>query len=373
MIRLQPTRSLRAALLPTAVALLALAGQTLCAQTYTLTNVWTVPTNVVSANNIILNGDNNRSFAYDAISNQVFVAARGGGSPAPGIQVLDGATGTTLGMLDKTGVSGGSIAALNSVRVAGDGAIYAANWTAPTPASLLKIYRWANWLSVPTTAYADNPLSNSVTLFSFTGRVGDTIAIRGSGVGTQILLPVATTANVATTNMLLFTTSDGLNFSSHILAITGFTASGSGIFGACFYTNNTFLLRLAGATGNSVLLVQYPANLNSLGAGPIAASVIGSYSLPNVLSTTAFIDYKSAGPGGFLALVSPQNAGGVSAAAQTALYVDPVLGNGSCPLQLATTNYPHLATDGNLAGGAALGGSTFSQYIYSLDCNNSVR
>ncbi len=356
-----------------AAALLAPKAQS---QTYALTNVWYVPTNVLGAANIIVSGDNNRALAYDAISNQVFVASRQGSAPAPGIQVLDGATGATLGLMDKTGISGGSIQVLNQIRVADDGAIYAANWTAPTPASLVKIYRWTNWLSIPTVAYAGNATSNNSTAGGFNlgaTRVGDTMAIRGAGANTQIILPVGVGSVTATTNFLFFTTTDGLNFSNHILTVSGYAASGSGIYGVCFYTNNTFLVRLAGATGNNLLLVQYPANIGSLGEGPVAGTVIGTYSLPGVLSTTAFIDYKSAGQGGFMALASPQNSGGVSAGAQVALYLDPVLGNGICPVQQATTNYQHLASNGNLAGAVALGGSSFSQYIYSLDCNNGVR
>ena len=343
--------------------------------TYALTNVWYVPTNVVAANNLIVPGDNNRSLAYDAISNQVFVAARGGGAPAPGIEVLDAANGNFLGLLNKTAVSGGSIAVLNQIGAADDGAIYAANWTSPTPASLIKLYRWTNWLSLAAVAYAGNAVSNSDgSLYTLgTVRVGDTMAVRGAGANTQILLPVGVGGVTASTNMLLFTTADGLNFTNHILNINGFSAAGSGIYSATFYTNNTFLMRLAGGTGNNVLLIQYPANIASLGVGPIACTQIGSYSLPNVLSTTAFLSYKSPGQGGLMAVVSPQNSGGVAAVAQVALYSDPVVGSTSCSIQQASTNYPHLVTNGNLAGAAALGGAGFAQYIFSLDCNNGVR
>jgi|GEM_PF-1171180 len=344
------------------------------AQTYSLTNVWYVPAAAVSATNIITTGDHNRSLDYDVISNQVFVAARGGGAPAPGIEVLDAATGNYLGLLDKTAVSGGSIAVLNQLGVAQDGAIYAANWTAPNPASLVKLYRWTNWLSPATVAFSGNAVSNNATGFTCgTVRVGDSMAVTGSGTNTQVLIPVGTTSPTATTNMLLFTTADGINFTNHILAITGFSAAGSGILGVSFYTNNTFLVRLSGGSANNVLLIQYPANIASLGVGPIAASQIGSYSLPNVLSTTAFINYEAAGQGGLFAVASPQNSGGASAGGQVALYSDPVLGNPGCSIQLATTNYPHPTTDGNLAGAVALGGAGYAQYIFSLDCNNGVR
>lgn len=345
------------------------------AQTYSLTNVWYVPTNVISASNIILgSGDHNRGLAYDAVSNQVFVSAKGGGAPAPTIEVLDGSTGAFLNMMDTTGVSGGTFA-VNQVKVAADGAIYSANLVNPgTPSNFIKIYRWSNRLAVPSVAYAGNAISNDVTAFvAAGGRVGDSMALRGSGTNTQILMPISTTSPVLTTNMLIFTTADGTNFTPHIIGISGYTPAGSGICGITFYTNNTFLVRPSGGTANNILLMQFPTNIETLGAGPVAASQIGSFSLPSVVSTTTHIDYKSSTQGGFMSLASPQNSGGVSAVGQVALYLDPVLGNGACPVQQATTNYPHLVTNGNLAGAAVLGGSNFTQFIYSLDCNNGVR
>lgn len=361
-------------------AVLFLAGIALPAQgqTYALTNVWYVPATAVSANNLITTGDQNRSLAYDAVSNQVFVAAKAGGSPAPGIEVLDAATGGFLGLLDKTVVSGGTFA-LNQVKVAADGAIYTANLQTPAvgPGTPTKIYRWTNWQSVATVAFAGNSLSNPATFFTITSasgqRVGDSMDVTGSGVNTMIVMPVSTSSPTISTNFIIFTTADGVNFTNHILAVSGFTAAGSPICGVSFYTNNTFLVRTSGGTGNNVFLIQFPANIASLDAGPVAGTQIGSYALPNIVSTTAFINYKSAVQGGFLAVASMQNSGGASAVGQVALYSDPVVGNTGCSLQLATTNYPHPTTDGNLAGAVALGGLGYAQYIFSLDCNNGVR
>ena len=378
--RLTPAsaRLAKYASIPILAALLLAGSQRAGAQvTYALTNVWYVPTNAASANNIITTSDQNRSLDYDAVSNQVFVVAKAGTAPQPGIEVLDAATGSFLGLLDKTVVAGGTFL-LNQVKVARDGAIYAANLVSPGSAtSITKIYRWANWQSPATVAWAGNALSNPATGFMVPAtpgqRVGDTMDITGSGASTLIVMTIATASPTLSTNMILFTTTDGINFSNHIIAVSGFTAGGSGICGVSFYTNNTLLVRTSGSAGNNVALIQFPANIASLDAGPIAAAQIGSYALPGVLSTTAFIDYAAAGQGGLLAVASPQNAGGVSASGQVALYADPVVGNGICSLQLASTNYPHLTSNGNLAGAVALGGSGFAQYIFSLDCNNGVR
>jgi len=358
------------------IAILLLAGPALQsqAQTYGLTNIWYAPTNAVSASNIILNGDNNRGLAYDANSNQVFVVSKGGGSPAPGIEVLDGTTGSFLGLLDKTIVTTSATTfPLNQIGVAADGVIYAANLQSPAgPAALTKIYRWTNWLSVATVAFAANAISNTVTPYTIPTasgqRVGDSMAVSGSGANTIIVMPVSTSSPTISTNFIIFTTSDGLNFTNHILNVSGFTAAGSGICGITFYTNNTFLVRTSGGAANNVFLIQFPANIASLDQGPIAGTQLGSFSLPNVLSTTAFIS-SSGAAGGLFAVASPQNSAGGSA--QVALYVDPVAGNGACSLQQATTNYSHPAANGNLAGAVVLDG--VHNRIYSLDCNNGVR
>ena len=359
-------------------AIIFLAGMTqnISAQTYSLTGLWYAPANPIASDNLIVSpGDHNRGMAYDPISNRVFVSAKGGGAPAPGIEAINADTGAFVNLLDTTVVSGGTFL-LSQVGVAADGAIYAANLVNPgSPTSITKIYRWTNSTSVATVAYAGNTLSNSVTSYnigtSTYGRVGDAMAVSGSGTGTVIVMPVATTSPGLSTNLILFTTTDGLNFSSHILTVSGFAASGSAICGVSFYTNNTLLIRTSGGAGNNVFLIQYPADIASMDAGPVPGIQLGSYTLPNVVSTTAFISYPTGTPGGLFAVASPQNSGGAAAVAQVALYTDPVVGAGGCSLLQATTNYPHLVTNGNLAGAVAL--DVVHNRIYSLDCNNGVR
>jgi hypothetical protein len=353
-----------------------LVGMRAQGQSYSLTPLWAVTTNSPGAANIIVNGDNNRSLVYDGTRNVVLVAAKGGGAPAPSVEVLDGGTGNSIAVLANTGVSGGTYA-LDQVGVGLDGVIYANNLTTAAGAgtSNLKIYRWAdtNSATVPTSAYSGLCMTNpAVPGYAANYRVGDTMAVTGSGTNTLILMG-AENSTTFSTNFVIFTTVDGTNFTSHILTVTGMSPAGGQIFGLSFYTNNTFVVRQNGSSSRNLLLVQFPANVASLGLGPIACTQLGSYTLPTFNNTTAFIDYRASGQGGFMAANIVANAAGSSAVSQVALLTDPVLGNGNCSVQLASLNYPHTnASNGNLAGAVALGGSGLNQFIYTLDCNNSV-
>lgn len=133
-----------------------------------------------------------RAMAYNPVTNHLLVASRTGGHR---IYILDVATGDSLGAMDMTGVSGGTFA-LNWVRCTSDGIIYAGNLQV-TAGSDYKIYRWANESAVPTVAFT-GPV---------TARTGDAMEVVGTGANTVIY--VSGTPN---TNIEVFTTTDGLNF-----------------------------------------------------------------------------------------------------------------------------------------------------------------
>lgn len=136
-----------------------------------------------------------RSLALNPVSGHLLVASRTGGQ---NIYILNAATGDSLGKLDMTGVSGGTYA-LNMVRVAKDGAIYACN-LANAAADQFKIYRWANETSVPTVAYSA----------AFTTRLGDIIAVSGEGTGTIIYASGSNTLGIE-----VYTTTDGAAFTKN--------------------------------------------------------------------------------------------------------------------------------------------------------------
>jgi hypothetical protein len=146
-----------------------------------------------------------RSFAYNALSNQVLVVQRSGNNYT--IHVVNGSTGEKLYNLKTNGivlvvqseVSGANGIGLVAIDVAEDGAIYACN-SSPNAGGgtasfntnkFFRVYRWANSDSntLPVQIFEGDPASQSVNL-----RWGDNLDVRGSGLNTQIILDNQNTA-----------------------------------------------------------------------------------------------------------------------------------------------------------------------------------
>lgn len=137
------------------------------------------------------NDHTTRGLDINPATGHLLVASRTG---THAIYVLNAQTGIVLDTLDMTGISGGTYA-LNIVRVAADGIIYACNLAVANQA--LKVYRWANEQSVPTLAF-----EGTVTL-----RAGDALAVSGSGVNTRIYASGSSNTTIEVLN-----TTDGLVF-----------------------------------------------------------------------------------------------------------------------------------------------------------------
>jgi hypothetical protein len=132
---------------------------------------------------------NQRDFAYNALSNHLYVVTRSG--TQYNVWVVDAESGAPLYTLNTngsnfTGFAGGI--GLDCVEVAEDGSIYAANLdvsaAGATPA-VWRVYRWAdgNSNTVPTMVFAGDPLNSGASF-----RWGDAMYVRGSGVNTEILV-----------------------------------------------------------------------------------------------------------------------------------------------------------------------------------------
>jgi len=330
------------------------------AQQYTISGNWFVTNNVVSSTNHITAGDVNRGLAYSAISNQVYVCNKG----TPAIDVLDAATGNYLGSAVTTGVAGGTFL-LDQVAVADDGIIYGANLSTGVGSSPFKIYQWTNWNTAPYLSFSGDPSGGTLTSL----RMGDNLVVQGSGTGTVLLAPM-TSSTRATTNVVLFSTTDGMNFTPTVLNITNLPVPSSGNNGPAiavsFYTNNTFLFKQNGA---ALYLVQYPANFASL-ASPVNAAAIATNAFfaasGNVGQTV--LNYSPAGS--LLAAVGP-----IPNSAPSTTLVNLYSGNpmSGINISVGSANSPHANANGNFAGGVALGGNGKTNFLFTLDCNNGVR
>ncbi|HVV01282.1 MAG TPA: hypothetical protein VHH88_07950, partial [Verrucomicrobiae bacterium] len=153
------------------------------------------------------------------------------GSVSGAIYVLDGATGAVLNTLSTNGIDGGSFADY-AVAVGPDGVIYVDNVIADSNSGPFKIYRWASEAGQddPTVAFSGALGTNNL-------RWGNSMDVRGTGAGTQILV------SSGGAEAALFTTSDGVNFAATdlFMDVTG-TLQGSVGFGL----GNTFWAKWAG-------------------------------------------------------------------------------------------------------------------------------
>jgi len=115
--------------------------------------------------------DYTRDAVYNRNTDHVLVATRKYSEPQ--IVILDAASGDSLGLMDNTGIEGGTYA-LNLIDIDDDGAIYICNLSAPqyTPNSTLKIYRYTDESATPVLIF-DDALGG--------GRFGDSFAAIGSG------------------------------------------------------------------------------------------------------------------------------------------------------------------------------------------------
>jgi hypothetical protein len=287
--------------------------------------------------------NNQRGLGYNPTTGNLLLVNRTGGLFVHKINAATGADAGTLNM--GTGIITGGTFALNMLRVADDGAIYAANLTTDSATSPLKIYRWADENATPVLVYSGDPSSNDPTLYtaattSHNRRFGDNFDVRGSGAGTQILL--ASRAGKAVT---VLTTADGTTFSSNYI-LTDAPAASMGL-GVAFGNGNTFF---GDQTGTATQMISY-----SLGG-------------PGTVTTTFSALPVSLGPIGFdtannlLAGVSLNT----TPAKDTVLLADVSVGAGATVAD--TETYPLDIANGNGVGSVEFANGK----LFALDVNNGI-
>ena len=314
--------------------------------------------------------DTQRGLAYDANSNRVVVVTRtahtnlnDNTTVVPfGAILLDANTGAQVGELDMSTLWGSTPAGIFPVDMCGvgdDGVVYVGNLITSGDSDTFAIYSWpAADPSVSmngTPAYYLNPLgAGSGTL----GRIGDSMAVRGAGTNTQILCPFRNGTNVC-----IFTTTDGANFTANIIPITNLVASIAGTdpftggsplaLGCAFGAGNTFW-----AKSQQYNLRQVSFDLTS-GTG----SVIGSYP---ITGTEAPLGVNNVG--GYAGIIGVNE-----------LPMNLALYNINDPNQLATALLSDrelfalgTASVANGNGTGAVGFNTSKGRIYALSSNNGV-
>lgn len=326
------------------------------AQSYVASFLWYNTNGVAN----IANNSNNRGLACNVLSNQVYVADR---NSTPGhISVFDGTSGAVLA----TNLPGITIAPYN-VACADDGVIYAAPLVVTASASNLGIYSWQNWLASQYQCYTPSGSDATANPLVVGNRVGDTMAIFGGGVNTEIALWINSGSSTkGTTNLLVFTTTDGQNFTPTLISVVGLpVGSDSGPQHGIAFVNSTNIIYRPGF-GSSVYMIALPPNFASL-PSPVAASVVSTNTtLPSGGGSDVYLFSYS--PDGKLLADYGQI---VSSGSSTALgFYD--ISSFPAANNLGGTNTPHYNANGNFTGVVALGGQGKTNAVYVLDSNNGV-
>jgi hypothetical protein len=170
------------------------------ADEYSLQPIWkTAPGTQPYLSGINSGSPNQRTIAYNALSNHLYVVARSSGTTSNYvIFALNASDGSIVSALNTNGIyNGGAVAeggiGLVGIGVADDGAIYACNEVPDacgcgpngTPDSLFRVYRWADGdtNTLPVQIFVGDPAGATSPV-----RWGDTLTVRGSGLNTEILL-----------------------------------------------------------------------------------------------------------------------------------------------------------------------------------------
>jgi hypothetical protein len=143
----------------------------------------------------LANDNNARGLAYHALSNQVLVASRTGGTK---IHVLNAATGASVTNLDMTSVGGqpSETFPLNLIATTADGKVYGANLSDINTGAGFTIYKWDN----------ANPSTTSSVIYGPANplgvRVGDTFTVLNGSAGPMFVVASANADTVAVINDL---------------------------------------------------------------------------------------------------------------------------------------------------------------------------
>ncbi len=160
-------------------------------------------------------GNTERGFAYGMINGnpRVLMVGRASGN---NIFILNAATGDSVGKLDMTGISGGTIV-INDAEVSSDGVIFAANLSTGSASDKnFKVYKWTSETAAPTLVVN---LVTKITTF----RLGDKITVTGSTSDNTVTIWAATAAN--DTLVKLTTTDNAASFTPTYIPLTALNAA----------------------------------------------------------------------------------------------------------------------------------------------------
>ncbi len=308
-------------------------------------------------------GNNTRGMAYNPTTGNVIVVSRAGGN---NIRVVNGTSGVPTGTLNLgTGVITGGTFTINTVGIAGDGAIYVNNLAGSTNVTGMKIYRWANESATPTT-FVNTTTVTSVNMGASTAvpRLGDSLDVIGSGSATRIVAGFnATNGLVAPVAPVAGTVNGYVVYDS-----AGALTAVNPITGA---NNGDFRLGLTfGATANDVLGKQTSAAVRLTSYSGSTGTLNSSFTTVN--GSAMAMDYTSINGTPYLAVLD--------ATSSVVRVYD--MTNSLAP---STVAGPFTTTSGTLTGNANATGSlkwgaitqldpyTWQGVIYAMSTNQGLQ
>lgn len=308
------------------------------AQSYQLSPAWSLAPKDGEFPDI---GHLTRGLAYNPTTGHLLVVSR---VVSPAVHILDGDTGAELGTLPFDGavIVGGTFA-INMIGITDDGVIYVGNLTtdAKDPAATkgpFRLYRWADETAQPELVYFGDPSEEDPVANN--RRFGDSLALRGTGAGTQILL------GTLDKNVALLTTADGTYFSATKIVTDG--AAADTRWGLTWGAGDTFWAKQAG--GN---LKQFTLNL-AASAAAVTRTVSGITGAPLYLDTTRN-------------LLGVVEAGSTATSNHKFRLYD--ISDPAAPQQQDTArDFPGAYANGNLTGAVALRGNK----LFALESNNGI-
>ena len=288
-----------------------------------------------------------RGIAFNPARTNLLLASR---NPYESIVVLDPETGAEKHFLDASGIPGtvpGVSLGINQVGVTDSGGVLAGSVTVNGASTFFYLYYWPDDSpNVPPTIVFEGDPGGTVEPAL---RWGDSMAVRGSGPTSQVLLAPATGTNVT-----LLRTTSGANFSSEVppavLAITE-VPSGFASLGIAFGEGNTFWGK---AANGALYLVGFDLAAST-------GAVVRAYSSPASLLAVRGISTDSNHV--FMAGVAIDTPDNVKLYDISNLDQGPMLRD----QELFSVKYSIITAGGTAS--TAIGGG----YVFALDTNNGLK
>jgi uncharacterized lipoprotein YddW (UPF0748 family) len=241
--------------------------------TIQLTNIWNIQ---AGSRSNVTTGNTERGICINPSTSHVLLVSRSAQIAGNlGVFVLNADTGSQLGTMSTSGISGTATFLLNKIGATDDGVIYGANLTTASDTSPFIIYRWANEGATPTVAYSGAP-DGGTTL-----RWGDSFSVIGSGVNTKIIV-----SGSGATNVIVFTTSNGTSFVANTVNPTPAVSVAEFSRGLQLVGNNTFYSKNRGTNVCNIYTYNVAAHNASTSSSiaPLdlnmqAISVVTNYNL----------------------------------------------------------------------------------------------